>query len=359
MTRHGFRTLAALLLVAPLASCGGGHPGTRPTAHRRTRPTAHRSTPDPPTTAAARAAPGAPRQVVLAPPQALVTDETQNRLVVVDLPGGRIVRRLPLPPDPEDIYTVGNGGVVIVVSSQAGKVSVLNRDTLRTIRTFRGFDQPHIVAISPDGRYAYITDDARGTLTVIRLSDMRVTSTVYVGAGAHHLSFSPDEQRVWVALGESATQIAVLNSTDPAHPRVIGRFDPGFPAHDVAFTTDGRVVLVSSSSGPDATAFDAESHHVRYRVAVGPPPQHIAVDGRYAYLTSGYGRTIEKVDTSTGQVLTRAAAPYGSFELSAADGFVTTASLLRGTLAIYSSALKPLRTVNVAPATREVAISRP
>jgi hypothetical protein len=58
-------------------------------------------------------------------------------------------------------------------------------------------------------------------------------------------------------------------------------------------------------------------------------------------------------------VITRAAAPYGSFELAAEDGYVVTSSLLRGTLAIYTPDLKQLRVVKLAPATREVAISRP
>lgn len=347
MARYIFKGLAALLLIAPLAGCGGSHstpPKTYPTATK--------------TTSAPQAAPTA-RTFHRSSPQALVTDETQNRLLVVDLPSGRIVRRVALPPDPEDIATVGTGGVVVVVSSRAGEVTVLGRDPLRPLRTFGGFDEPHIAAVSPDGQYAYVTDDARGTVTVIQLSDMKVTSTVLVGVGAHHLSFSPDEHRAWIALGERASQIAILDTTDVAHPRLVSRFSPGFAAHDVSFAPTGRAVFVSSSAGPDVTAFDPGTHHVLFRVAVGPPPQHIAFDSNYAYLTSGYGSTIEKVDANTGRVIVRAAAPYGSFELAAADGYVTTASLLRGTLAIYTPALKRVRVVTLAPATREVAISRP
>jgi len=51
--------------------------------------------------------------------------------------------------------------------------------------------------------------------------------------------------------------------------------------------------------------------------------------------------------------------PYGSFELGAANGYVVTSSLLRGTLAIYNEELHLLRVVHVAPAAREVAISSP
>jgi DNA-binding beta-propeller fold protein YncE len=316
--------------------------------------------------------PRAARSVIAArapSPQALVTDEAQNRLLVVDLPSGRIARSVPVPPDPEDIATSGNGGVLIVVSSQAGKVTILNRDTLRTLKTFSGFQEPHIAAISPDGSYAYITDDARGTLTVIRLSDMKVTDTVAVGIGAHHLSFSPTERTIWVALGESAQQITTLSTvtsrppgatpvTNPGRPHVIGHFTPGFAAHDLAFSPDGRTIWITSAAGPDVTAFDARNHRVLFRVPVGAPPQHIVFQGRYAYLTSGYGSAIEKVNERTGAVLTRVNAPYGSFELDAADGYVVSASLLRGILAIYTPNLKLLHVVKLAPATREVAISR-
>ncbi len=304
-------------------------------------------------------------------PQALVTDETQNRLLVVDLPSGRIARSVPVPADPEDIAATGNGGVVIVVSSRAGTVTILNRDTLKVMRTFRGFDEPHIAGISPDDQYAYVSDDARGTLTVIRLSDMKVTDTVAVGIGAHHLAFSPTERTVWVALGESAQQITELSTvtssppppstpiSDPGRPHVIGHFVPGFPAHDLAFSPNGQTIWVTSAAGPDVTAFDAHTHQVRFRVPVGPPPQHVVFAGRYAYLSSGYGSTIEKVNAATGHIITRTRSPYGSFELDASDGYVVTSSLLGGTLAIYTPNLQLLRSVKLAPTAREVAISRP
>ena len=357
------RTLRVPLLLALallVSACGSGRPGKVGRAADAGR-------------APARAAGSAPQRAPArsAGPQALVTDEAQNRLLVVDLPGGRIARSLPLPADPEDIAASGDGGIVAAVSSMAGKVTVLNRGTLRTLKTFGGFDRPHIVAISPDDEYAYVTDDARGTLTVIRFSVMKVTGTISVGAGAHHLAFSPNERQAWVALGEAARTITLLSTVvrtppppsspiiDPGHPHVIGHFTPGFPAHDLAFSPDGRRVWITSAAGPDVMVFNASNHQVLFRVPVGAPPQHLAFYGRYAYLTSGYGSTIEKVDAATGHVITRATSPYGSFELAAADGDVATASLLRGTLAVYTPNLTLLHIVKLAPATREVAISRP
>jgi serine/threonine-protein kinase len=342
------RWSAALIALALLTSCGAGHAAhKRPVAARRIQPTPARTAPLP-----ARTSP---------PPalQALVTDEAQNQLLVVSLPAGRLIGRATLPADPENVATAGVGGVVVVVSSRSGKVTLLDRDTLRPVGSFGGLIAPHIPQIAPDGEYAYVTDDAAGTVTVIRLADRKVTTTLEVGPGAHHLSFSPDGRSAWVALGESASAIAVLDTSDRAHPRLIGRFDPPSPAHEVSFTPDGRRVWVTSATGSDVTVLSTRSRRVLFTVPAGPPPQHVVFASASAYLTSGYGSSIERVDTRSGRVLERVPAPYGSFELDASGAYVVASSLLRGTLAIYTPDLRLIRVVRVAPAARDVAISAP
>src|SRR5262249_35973143 len=92
---HGRRTsgmtartwLPALMFSALLAACGGSG------SHRTVT---HAAAP-PKTVAVRHVTPRAP------PPQALITAETENRLLVVDLPSGRVVRRLAVAPDPEHI----------------------------------------------------------------------------------------------------------------------------------------------------------------------------------------------------------------------------------------------------------------
>src|ERR1700727_1880047 len=114
-----------------------------------------------------------------------------------------------------------------------------------------------------------------------------------------------------------------------------------------------------SATGPDVTLVDGFDQGVVFRVPVGPPPQHVVLQGRYAYLTSGYGGIIEQVDAQTGRILAKGRSPYGSFELAADGRYVGPSSPPRGTLAISTSSLRLLRTVHLAPATREVAIADP
>jgi DNA-binding beta-propeller fold protein YncE len=160
----------------PTDACAAGCGGTTRPAHQP-RPAA------PPAGSRAVTVSARPAARLLpARAQALIAAETENQLLVADLPGGRVIRRIRLPDDPENVASSGKGGVVVVVSSGAGKVTLLDRDTLRPLRVLGGFASPHIPAFSPDGGHAYVTDDARGTLTAIRLSDAAVTSTVLVDA---------------------------------------------------------------------------------------------------------------------------------------------------------------------------------
>jgi hypothetical protein len=126
--------------------------------------------------------------------------------------------------------------------------------------------------------------------------------------------------------------------------------------------TSGPLAQVSQTRAlldAQPTLMDGFDYGVLVRVPVGPPPQHVVLQGRYAYLTSGCGGIIEQVDATTGRILHRAPSPYGSFELAADGRYVVTSSLLRGTLAIYTSKLRLIRVVHLAPATREVALSSP
>jgi DNA-binding beta-propeller fold protein YncE len=310
--------------------------------------------------------------VIKPPPlEALVTAQTEDRLLVMNLQSGRILRRIQIPGNPGYVATMGSGGPVAVVSSASGTVTMLGGRSLHVINVLRAFGAPHIPAMSPDGGYAYVTDDSRGQVAAIRLFDAKVVSRTFAGAGAHHLAFSPNLQQVWVALGESASTIGVLSTVvsrpaapasvrvSPGHPRLVGRFRPGYLAHDLLFAPNGRQVWITAANRADVGAFSARTHRLLFRVRAGPPPQHVAFDGRYAYLTSGYGSRIEQVSVTTGRVLKRVAAPYGSFELDAGGGYVVTSSLLRGTLAIYDRQLRLLRVRHVGPSAEDVAIYRP
>lgn len=289
-------------------------------------------------------------------PVALVTSERRNVLIAIDARTGRVLRRLRTPADPENVVA---GRLAVLVSPAAHAVSVVDPHTLRLVARLRRFAFPHIPIQSPHPGVAYVSDEAAGTITPVRLADAHTLAPVRVGLGAHHMAVSPDGRRLWVALGESASTVVRLDVSRPGRPRVIARWQPGFAVHDLAFSPTGTEVWLSSAAGPDVVVVDAVSLRVRMRIHVGPPPQHIAFAGSSVYLTSGYAGRIERVAVATGRVLARAATPHGSFELDAQGGYVMTASLLTGAVTSFTPDLRRRWTETLGPATRDLALVAP
>jgi serine/threonine-protein kinase len=290
-------------------------------------------------------------------PVALVTAESENEVLAVSLPDGTVLRRVHVP-DAESIAAGVTGPAVVV--SPSGTVTILAWRSLRPLATLR-FRSPQIAALVPGGQLVYVTDAEAGDLAVVSLASWRVVARVFVGSGAHHLAVSPDGRRTWVALGERAATIVVLDTSRPSAPRVVARFHPRVPAHDLAFAPDGRTVWVTSAVESSVSVLDARDGRLLGTVPAGPAPQHVVFVpyGRpHAIVTSGYGSSLETVDVGTRRVLRRVEMPYGSFNVATSGDLVVTASLLNGTVTeLAGPRLRRTLTTRVAPATRAVAIS--
>lgn len=291
-------------------------------------------------------------------PVALVTAETVNQLLVVDLRSHEVVRRLPMPADPENVETTGGDTAAAVVSTRAGAVTLLSLPKLRVRRTIRGFASPHIAAFSPNGHYLYVTDDARGQLVVIGVARARVLRRLFVGRGAHHIAVRPDGRKLWIVLGERAREIVIVDTRRPAHPWVTARLfdgDLGGLAHDAAFAPGGNRVWVTYDDQTTIAVFDARTFRRLLFLQAGSPPQHVAFD-LYAYVTSGNDGRL-RVFSTRGRLLGVARTPRGSFNLGLGEGFVLTPSLTQGTLTELLTSGHPAWTTRVAPAARDAALA--
>ena len=286
-------------------------------------------------------------------PVALVTAESLSQLIALELPSGRILKRLRLPADPENVVT--HGSQAVIVSSRAGAVTLLAPSSLRIRRVIYGFGTPHLAAFSPDLQHLYVTDDARGQLDVISLARARVIRRIFVGYGAHHLSVSPDGNQTWIALGERAHTIVVLDTSRPARPQVVGRIRLAWGAHDLAFTPNGSRIWVTSDTSQELSVFDAGTRRVLFTVRAGLPPQHIAF-AQFAYVTSGYGDDL-RIFSLGGALRRTLKTEHGSFNIATSGGIVLVSSLLDGSVTELAAPTgRVLLRERVAPAARDAAI---
>jgi DNA-binding beta-propeller fold protein YncE len=267
-------------------------------------------------------------------PLALVTADAESHVVAVQLgrPVGRVYRRIPTQPGPRSIQTVVN--TAVVAHTEHGAVSLLDGAELKVRKVLRGFSEPRYTAVALDGRHAYVSDSARGEVVVVDVRAGSVVGRTAVGGPARHLAVVAATRTLWVALGTSAGQIAVLDVRNARRPRLVSTIEPPFLAHDVGFQPGSGRVWVTSGVERTLAVYDARTHRVLRRRSADAPPQHVAFTQGRAFVTSGDDGLVRVYSLSSGRLTRTTPLPTGSYNVQDAWGFVLTPSLARGTLCV-------------------------
>lgn len=278
-------------------------------------------------------------------PLALVTADLESSIVAVELRSGRVYRRLQTPADPRSIESIGGTGA-IVAHTGSGRMTLV--DSTLTVRSIHGpFGAPRYSAVSPDRRFAYVTDSERREVAIVDLRARRVVLRVPVGGPARHLSLDPLGRRLWVVLGSKSAEIAIVGLDGPRGPQVVDRVRPPFLAHDVGYEPRGARVWVTSGDRGRLAVYDDHGVRLVRTLHGDAPPQHVTFLGDRAFVTSGDDGVL-RVHALDGRLLRSAAVPPGSYNVQHGFGTILTPSLSQGTLCTFSASGAPLESVRVA-----------
>lgn len=95
--------------------------------------------------------------------------------------------------NPFDMALSPDGRTAYIPESGSGTISVLDTSTLTVTDTIHGFVNPMAITLSPAGRTAYVSDIGTNTVSVLNLADGTVTHTIsgfsypeYAGILTHH-----------------------------------------------------------------------------------------------------------------------------------------------------------------------------
>ena len=181
-----------------------------------------------------------------------------NTLSVLDLVGGKPTGSIDLgehgaphglrllPGDRRVLVTTEGSASLLMVNVASGKVE-------RVIDI--GGGTGHMVALSPDSKFAYVTKINAGTISRIDLASGLKTHERPAGKGAEGVAVSPDGRELWVANREDGT----ITVHDPDMLALRRRMSSkGFPIR-VAFTRDGRHALVINARAANVEVFDVRT----------------------------------------------------------------------------------------------------
>lgn len=262
-------------------------------------------------------------------PRALVTCDADARLAVVDLRTFRVVESIPCLPDPRSIELVGSRA--IVCHTAVGAVSIVENGRVRHV--LREFVEPRYTAAHPDGVHAFVTDSGRASVVAVDVVRGVVLGRVPLREWPRHVTLDPAGRTLWVGLGSSSPDVAVVDVTQPARPRHVATVRPPFGAHDVGFLPGGRRVWVTSGDEGETAIFD-RSGRVHLRLGADLAPQHVTFGAGVAFVTSGAAGILRVQRLVDGRVLRTTPIEPGSYNVQYGFGRVLTPSLDRGTLTV-------------------------
>jgi DNA-binding beta-propeller fold protein YncE len=145
----------------------------------------------------------------------LVTaNETSDSVSLIRTADGRVVDEIACGRHPADLAFCSDCRTVLVTGSWSGDVTIVkvDEDRLQCAGTIRVGFEPWGLAVSPDGRRAYVGLMATGEVAELDLLAQRVTRRIDAGAWPRYLTLSPDGSRL--AVGSSGEGAIVVIDTE-------------------------------------------------------------------------------------------------------------------------------------------------
>jgi YVTN family beta-propeller protein len=156
---------------------------------------------------------------------------------------------------------------------------------------------PERLALSPNGKTAYVVNLGSGSVTVIDLTAKEVVTTIEgLGNTPFNLLVSQNGQRLYVGVVRS-NYVAVIETRTNT---VIDMIESPSP-NGMAFSRNRRSIFVTNVFDNTIQEISLRSGEVVRTVDAGPFPGYIEVtrDGKHAYMVRPFGNTVSVIDTAT------------------------------------------------------------
>jgi YVTN family beta-propeller protein len=163
---------------------------------------------------------------------------------------------------------------------------------------------PFGVAVTPDGKYAFVTTQGPPTVTVVDTATNTVAATVALPAGSQPtgVAITPDGKHAYVA--NLASNVSVVDTTtNPPSVVATVALPAGSQPGGVAITPDGKHAYVTNEASNTVWVIDTATNppSVVATVTVGVTPFTVAVtpDGKHAYVANHASDNVSVIDTTT------------------------------------------------------------
>jgi len=248
------------------------------------------------------------------PPLAYVLDgvDPNGEVSVIDTQSKTVIHTIALGGEPFVIALTPDGLRAYITNEPGDNVLVLNTLSHTVVATIPVGDKPLGITVTPDGTEAYVCHFNTNDCRVIDTGTNIVVATIPVGTGPGGAVFNADGSKAYVT-NETSNDVSVV---DTATRSVVATVPVGSAPHGLALSPDGSRLWVANSVSNNVSVINTSTNAVVATLAVGTTPQVPAFtpDGTRVYVTNSGSDSLSVIDTVSNSVIATIAVgdkPFG------------------------------------------------
>lgn len=192
--------------------------------------------------------------------------------------------------------------ILLVANKHSNTLCFINPKTLEVLETIQTGPNPHEIIVTPDQRFAYLTNYAPpgNTISLIDLVRRKHIKQIQTGDynRIHGSAMAPDGKYAYFTAGQTGYVVEVDTRTNevtrgiPTHGKI---------SHMVYVSPDGKRLYTANIVSENVSVIDRLSGELITQIKCGNGVEGMAFtpDGRYLWAANQTGGTITIIDVST------------------------------------------------------------
>lgn len=258
----------------------------------------------------------------------LLTLNNDPSISVIDPLGGvtgisQLFEMVELKSPGEDWVMSGDGKYLFVTLPKADQVAVVDTENFSVVKYIDSGKTPTRIAIQPDGRYIWVTNDTSSFrtagVTVIDTKSLTITAAMPIGTGQHALTFSgevlnlhPHEDQTATAIPEKTSFVFISNQAgtisvlDTNTLDFVASVDLGSTLAGLDYSSANNIVHVTMPDTNEIKLIDASTHEINGKIDLltsGFDAIRFSPDGRWGFVFGAAASQVKIIDALTNQII--------------------------------------------------------